>query len=159
MGLPLYAGRDHLQAAAKVHLHSGLMYTRGRIRSPPSSLSFPHTQVVAVQLLSHVRLFATPWTAARQASQYVALSQSLLRLMCTKSVLPRLSLHFQASQYVAVSQSLLRLMCTESVLPRLSLHFQASQWLGLSQVSINLHTWSTPAKACPTPPCSLGIVG
>ena len=35
----------------------------------------------SVQLLSHVQLFATPWTAARQASQSITKSQSLLQLM------------------------------------------------------------------------------
>ena len=34
-----------------------------------------------VQLLSCVRLFLTPWTAARQASLSIANSQSLLKLM------------------------------------------------------------------------------
>ena len=33
------------------------------------------------QSLSYVRLFVTPWTAARQASLSIANSQSLLRLM------------------------------------------------------------------------------
>ena len=35
----------------------------------------------SVQLLSHVRLFATPWTAARRASLSTTNSQSLLKLM------------------------------------------------------------------------------
>ena len=35
----------------------------------------------SVQLLSHVRLFATPWTAACQASLSFNISQSLLKLM------------------------------------------------------------------------------
>ena len=34
-----------------------------------------------VQLLSHVRLFATPWTVAPQASLSFTISQSLLKLM------------------------------------------------------------------------------
>ena len=34
-----------------------------------------------VQSLSHVQLFVTPWTAARQASLSFTISQSLLRLM------------------------------------------------------------------------------
>ena len=34
-----------------------------------------------VQLLSHVRFFATPWTAARQASLSITNSWSLLKLM------------------------------------------------------------------------------
>ena len=37
-----------------------------------------------VQLLSHIQLFATPWTAARQASLSVTNSQSLLKLMPIK---------------------------------------------------------------------------
>ena len=41
----------------------------------------------SVQLLSHVRLFATPWTAARQASLSTTNSQSLLKLMFIVSVM------------------------------------------------------------------------
>ena len=44
--------------------------------------------LVVAQSLSHVRLFATPWTAARQASLSFTISQSLLRLMSTESVMP-----------------------------------------------------------------------
>ena len=40
------------------------------------------------QLLSHVRLFATPWTAARQASLSITNSQSLLKLMSIELVMP-----------------------------------------------------------------------
>ena len=43
---------------------------------------------MAVQLLSHVRLFATPWTVARQASLSFPISQSLLKLMSIESVMP-----------------------------------------------------------------------
>ena len=44
--------------------------------------------VVVVQLLSHVQLFGTPWTAACQASLSFTISQSLLRFMSIKSVMP-----------------------------------------------------------------------
>ena len=37
---------------------------------------------VVVQSLSHVQLFATPWTAAHQASLAFTVSQSLLKLIC-----------------------------------------------------------------------------
>ena len=47
---------------------------------------------LAVQSLSCVRLFATPWTAAHQASLSFTISQSLLKLMSTESVMP--SNHF-----------------------------------------------------------------
>ena len=39
------------------------------------------------QLLSHVRLFATQWTAAHQTSPFITNSRSLLKLM-SKSVMP-----------------------------------------------------------------------
>ena len=45
-------------------------------------------RVSSVQSLSRVRLFATPWTAARQASLSITNSQSLLKLMSTESVMP-----------------------------------------------------------------------
>jgi len=41
----------------------------------------------SVQSLSHVRLFVTPWTAARQASLSCTISQSLLRLISIESVI------------------------------------------------------------------------
>jgi len=42
----------------------------------------------SVHLLSCVRPFATPWTAARQASLSISNSQSLLKLMSIESVIP-----------------------------------------------------------------------
>ena len=50
-------------------------------------LFFPIT-ISSVQLLSHVRLFATPWTKARQASLSITNSWSLLKLMSIESVMP-----------------------------------------------------------------------
>ena len=44
--------------------------------------------VVVVQSLCHVWLFATPWTAACQASQSFTISWSLLKLMSIESVMP-----------------------------------------------------------------------
>ena len=45
-------------------------------------------QFSSVQLLSLVRLFATPWIAAHQASLFITNSQSSLRLMSIESVMP-----------------------------------------------------------------------
>ena len=42
----------------------------------------------SVQSLSHVRLFTTPWTAARQASLSITNSQSLPKLMSIELVMP-----------------------------------------------------------------------
>ena len=44
--------------------------------------------VSSVQLLSHVRLLATPWIAACQASLFITISRSSLRLMSIESVMP-----------------------------------------------------------------------
>ena len=46
------------------------------------------TETILLLLLSHVQLFATPWTSARQASLYLAISQSLLRLTSIEWVMP-----------------------------------------------------------------------
>ena len=43
---------------------------------------------ISVQSLSHVWLFATPWTAARQASLSFTNYQSLLKLMTIELVIP-----------------------------------------------------------------------
>ena len=45
-------------------------------------------QFSSVQLLSHVQLFATPWTAAYQASLSITNSRSSLKLMSIESVMP-----------------------------------------------------------------------
>ena len=47
-----------------------------------------NSQFSSVQLLSYVRLFATPWITARQASLSITNSRSLLKLMSIKSVMP-----------------------------------------------------------------------
>ena len=54
-------------------------------------MKFPRDCVVqlsSVQSLSHVQIFATPWTVARKASLSVANSQSLLKLMSIYLVMP-----------------------------------------------------------------------
>ena len=54
-----------------------------------SKVNFTSSQSVqSVQSLSRVRLFATPWTAARQASLSITNSQSLLKLMSMELVMP-----------------------------------------------------------------------
>ena len=44
--------------------------------------------IIVVQSLSHVCLFVTPWTAARQASLSITNSWSVLKLMSIESVMP-----------------------------------------------------------------------
>ena len=61
---------------------------------------------IVIQLLSHVQLFATPWTAAQQASLSFTISWSLLKPMSIELVMP--------SNYLTLCHSLLLL---PSVLP------------------------------------------
>ena len=53
---------------------------------PHADPSIGHTSLV--QSLSPVRLFATPWNAARQASLSITNFQSLLKLMSIELVMP-----------------------------------------------------------------------
>ena len=46
------------------------------------------TGISSVQSLSRIRLFATPWTAAHQASLSITNTRSLLKLMSLESVMP-----------------------------------------------------------------------
>ena len=50
--------------------------------------SYGQRSLNSVQSLSRVWLFATPWTAALQASLSISNSQSLLRLMPNETVIP-----------------------------------------------------------------------
>ena len=60
-----------------------------RTIQPPSALLFSRCLGTSVvQLLSCVRLFATPWTAAHQAPLSSAISQSLLKFMSIELVMP-----------------------------------------------------------------------
>ena len=51
------------------------------------SLSSIYCLFSSVQSLSHVRIFVTPWTAARQASLSITNSWSLVKLMSIESVM------------------------------------------------------------------------
>jgi len=61
-----------------------------RLYSHPAYITYMQSSVQfgSVQSLSHVRLFAIPWTAACQASLSITNSQSLLKLMSIESVMP-----------------------------------------------------------------------
>ena len=63
---------------------AGLKLNIKKTKMMPSS----PIQFSSVQLLSHVWLFATPWTAARQASLSITNSRSSPKLMSIESVMP-----------------------------------------------------------------------
>ena len=70
-----------------------------------------------VQLLSHVRLFPTPWTATRQASLSITNSQSLLKLMSIEWMMP--SNHLILCRPLLLPPSVcpsIRVFCNESTL-------------------------------------------
>ena len=73
--------------------------------------------ISSVQFLSHVQLFVTPWTAARQASLSITHSRKLLKLMSIQSVMP--SNHFIVCRLLLLLPSIfpnIRVFSSESVL-------------------------------------------
>ena len=87
----------------------------------------------SVQLLNHIRLFVTPWTAAHQASLSITHSQSLLKLMSIELVMP--SNHLILCRPLLLLPSIfpnIRVYYYESVLrirwPKFQLWHQSFQW-------------------------------
>ena len=81
------------------------------------AMSVSPVQFSSVQSLSRVRLFATPWTAGRQASLSITNSRSLLKLMFIESVMP--SNHLILCHPLNLSPSIfpsIRVFLNESVL-------------------------------------------
>ena len=76
------------------------------------------SQFSSVQLLSPVRLFVTPWTAAHQASLSITNSRSSLRLMSIELVIP--SSHLTLCHPLLLPPSIfprIRVFSNESILP------------------------------------------
>ena len=81
-------------------------------------VTFSQLLSVVVQPLSHVQLFTTPWTAACQASLFFTISQSLLKLMSIKSMMPSNHLILCHPRLLLPSIfSSIRVFPSESVLP------------------------------------------
>ena len=91
--------------------------------------------ISSAQWLSHVQLFATPWTAACQASLSITNSQSLLKLMSIKLVMP--------SNHLILCRPLLLL---PSIFPSIRV-FPMSQFFASSGQSIGA---SASASVLPT---------
>ena len=81
----------------QVNIYLGLKLPVRQENSNPSVPPLPErfflqitapVQFISVQLLIRVRLFATPWTAACQASLSIATSRSLLNFMSIEFVMP-----------------------------------------------------------------------
>ena len=109
-------------------------------------------QIRSDQLLSRVRLFATPWIAARQASLSITNSQSLLKPMSTESVMPSNYLilcipfsscpqsfpasgSFPISQLFASGGQSIGVSASTSVLPMNTQDWSPLEWTGWSPCS------------------------
>ena len=89
---------------------------RPPLPAPSDLLFIPHT-CQSVQLLSHVQLFSTPWTAARQASLSITNSWSLLTITIG-SVMPSSYLIFYRPLLLQLSIfPSIRVFSEESALP------------------------------------------
>ena len=86
----------------------------------------PELRFSSFQLLSRVRLFATPWIAARQTSLSITNSRSLLKLMTIESLIP--------SSYIILCRPLL---CLPPSLPA-SGSFPTSQLFAWGSQSIGV---------------------
>ena len=121
---------------------------------------------VVFQSLSHVQLFATPWTAAHQASLSITItnSQSLLKLISFKSVMP--STHLIVCRPLLLLPSIfpsIRVFSSESVLHiRWSKYWSFSfsispsnEYSGLISFSICLISFLSKdsQKSSPAPQC------
>ena len=96
--------------------------------------------VVAVQLLSSVQLFATPWTEAHQASSSFTISLSLLKLMSIESMMPS-----TISSSVAPFSSCLQSFPASGSFPVGQNFASGGQSIGISAsasvLHINIHGW------------------
>ena len=105
--------------------------------STPPSVDTEDVSICSVQSLSCVRLFATPWTAARQASLSITNSGNLLKLMSVELVMPSsplillsslsppafiLSQHQGLFQWVSYSYQVAKVL-------ELQLQHQSFQWI------------------------------
>ena len=121
-------------------LHSSFIY--GTIRK--DCLKGQSVQFSSFRLLSHVRLFATPWIAARQPSLSITSSQSSLKLMSIESVMP--SCHPAISSPVVPFSSCPQSLPASESFPMSQLVAWGGQSIGLSALASvlpkNTQNWS-----------------
>ena len=97
-------------------------------------LGIKSVQLSLIQSLSCVQLFATPWTAARQASLSITNSQSLLKIMSIESLMP-------SNQFIICQPVLL----LPSIFPISQFFASSSQSIGASAsasvLQMNIQDW------------------
>ena len=91
---PFTRGSSQPKDRTQVSLTAGSLYQLSHKESavsaplPPKNHFLSSVQFSSVQSLSRVRLFATPWTAAHQASLSITNAPSLIKPMSTEWVMP-----------------------------------------------------------------------
>ena len=75
----VHGGHKELDTTEQLHFHFSEIYI--------GQAGVRHLDVVVSQLLSHVQLFANPWTTACQASRALTISLSLLKLISIEFVM------------------------------------------------------------------------
>ena len=137
-----YSYPFHLQVSFSFLLTTLLTYEPGQGVLAPDLVQFS-----SAQSFSCVQLFATPWTAAHQASLSITNSQNLLKLMSIESVMPSNHLilcvpfsfclqSFPASGSFLMSQCFtsggqsIRVSASESVLPMNTKDWSPLGWTG-----------------------------
>ena len=83
--LDLFAVQETLKSLLQHHSSKASVVRRSAFFMV--QVSHPYIVLSEVKSLSHIPLFATPWTAARQASLSITSSWSLLKLMSTELVM------------------------------------------------------------------------
>ena len=100
-------------------------------------------QFSSVQSLSHVWLFATPWTTTCQASLFITNFQSLLKLMSIESVMP--SNHPTVSSSVVPFSTCLQSFTASGSFPMSQLLEPGDQSIGASAsasvLPVNIQGW------------------
>ena len=109
--------------------HSLCTPSHPHTHTPDHIVTSPRAKIRSDQSLSHVRLFATSWIAARQASLSITNSRSSLRLTSIESVMP--------SSHLILCRPLLFLS-----VPRTGQYSQGS--------CVSLCWWTVEVNACLT---------
>ena len=106
------------RSSVELRSHNRGSELHGKRTQTHGGLKLHSLEFSSVQLLSHVWLFATPWTVVRQASLSINNSQSLCKLMSIESVMP--------SNHLILCHPLLLL---PSIFPSIRVFFQ---WVSFS---------------------------
>ena len=103
-------------------------------------LSIASGPISSVQLLSHVQLFVTPWTAECQASLSITNSQGLLKLMSIESVMP--SKHLILCHPLLLLPSIFPIIRVFSNESDLCIRCQSiGAWASVSVPPMNIQDW------------------